>query len=77
MVTSAEPRKASTGASIGKDQMQGLWIVLTVLIHNSMQLPMYQTPVQAVVTCAMRGPCRPGKEVCLNEKDRDRHSTKA
>lgn len=70
MVTSAGPRQALE-PSTGKDQMQGLWIGLTVLIHNSVQLPMYQTPVQAVVvTCAMRGPCHPGKEICLSEKDR-------
>lgn len=45
--------------------------------HNSVQLLMYQTPVQAVVTCAMRGPCHLGKEIRLNEKDRDRHCTTA
>lgn len=70
MVTSAGPRQALE-SSIGKDQIQGLWIGLMVLIHNSMQLPVYQMPVQAVVTCATRGPCHLGN---LPERERQRQT---
>lgn len=68
--------KASTVAFYRKGSNAGLLgLALSCIPAHPQLCAAADVPnaIQAVVTCAMRGPCRPGKEIYLNEKDQDRH----